>query len=106
MYRFWLLLKPDAKEIRNVYIYAVFLGLVQLSLPIGIQSIVNLIQGGQMSTSWLILVGCVILGIDRILDDVLGRIHGGAADHRVGGHFACINARCASGGKRESGGNK
>lgn len=63
MYRFWLLLKPDAKEIRNVYIYAIFLGLVQLSLPIGIQSIVNLIQGGQMSTSWIILVGCVILGI-------------------------------------------
>jgi ABC-type bacteriocin/lantibiotic exporter with double-glycine peptidase domain len=63
MHRFWLLLKPDAKEIRNVYIYAIFLGLVQLSLPVGIQSIINLIQGGQMSTSWLILVGCVILGV-------------------------------------------
>ncbi len=61
--RFWLLLKPDAKEIRNVYIYAIFLGLVQLSLPIGIQSIINLIQGGQLSTSWIILVLCVILGV-------------------------------------------
>jgi ABC-type bacteriocin/lantibiotic exporter with double-glycine peptidase domain len=61
--RFWLLLKPDKKEIRNVYVYAVFYGLVNLSLPIGIQAIINLIQGGQMSTSWVILVVFVILGI-------------------------------------------
>lgn len=63
LHRFWLLLKPDQKEIRNVYVYAVFYGLVQLSLPIGIQSIINLIQGGQMSTSWGILVACVIGGV-------------------------------------------
>ncbi len=63
LHRFWLLLKPDRKEIRNVYTYAVFFGLVQLSLPIGIQAIINLIQGGQMSTSWVILVACVIGGV-------------------------------------------
>ena len=63
MHRFWLLIKPDKKEIRNIYIYAVFYGLVQLSLPIGIQAIINLIQGGQMSTSWGILVACVIGGV-------------------------------------------
>lgn len=61
--RFWLLIKPDRKEIRNIYVYAVFLGLVNLSLPIGIQAIVNLIQGGTMSTSWLILVLFVIFGV-------------------------------------------
>ena len=61
--RLWLLLKPDKKEIRNVYIYAIFFGLVNLSLPVGIQSIINLIQGGQMSTSWVILIIFVILGI-------------------------------------------
>ncbi len=61
--RFWLLLKPDQSEIRNVYIYAFFNGLVNLSLPIGIQSIINLIQGGQMNTSWVILVSFVILGV-------------------------------------------
>ncbi|MCH2234286.1 MAG: ATP-binding cassette domain-containing protein [Crocinitomicaceae bacterium] len=61
--RFWRLLKPDSREIRNIYVYAVFIGLVNLSLPIGIQSIINLIQGGQMSTSWVILVIFVILGI-------------------------------------------
>ncbi|MFT5819442.1 MAG: ABC-type bacteriocin/lantibiotic exporter with double-glycine peptidase domain [Crocinitomix sp.] len=61
--RFWLLLKPDQKEIRNVYVYAFFFGLVNLSLPLGIQSIINIIQGGQISTSWIILVMFVILGI-------------------------------------------
>lgn len=61
--RFWQLLKPDRKEIKNIYVYAFFLGLVNLSLPLGIQSIINLIQGGQMSTSWAILVIFVILGI-------------------------------------------
>jgi len=38
------LLEPDKKEIKNVYIYAVFAGLVSLSLPLGIQAIINLIQ--------------------------------------------------------------
>jgi len=63
LHRFWLLIKPDKKEIRNVYVYAIFYGLVQLSLPVGIQAIINLIQGGQMSTSWGILVACVIGGV-------------------------------------------
>ena len=61
--RFFLLIKPDEKEIRNVYVYAVFYGLVNLSLPVGIQAIINLIQGGQFSTSWVILVFFVILGV-------------------------------------------
>jgi ABC-type bacteriocin/lantibiotic exporter with double-glycine peptidase domain len=61
--RFWRLLKPDAEEIRNVYVYAVFSGLVSLSLPLGIQAIVNLIQGGKISTSWIVLVVLVVLGV-------------------------------------------
>lgn len=61
--RFWMLLKPDQQEIRNVYIYAAFSGLIGLSLPVGIQSIINLIQGAQISTSWFVLIIFVILGI-------------------------------------------
>jgi len=61
--RFWLLLKPDKNEIRNVYFYAIFNGLVYLTLPIGIQAIMGLIQGGQVSTSWIVLVIFVLLGI-------------------------------------------
>lgn len=61
--RFWKLLKPDKREITNIYVYAIFNGLVTLSLPLGIQAIVNLIQGGQISTSWVILVTIVVLGV-------------------------------------------
>lgn len=63
MQRFWRLLHPDRKEIRNVYIYAVFNGLINLSLPLGIQAIVNLIQGGQVSTAWIVLTAVVVLGV-------------------------------------------
>lgn len=61
--RFWRLLKPDAKEIRNIYIYSIFNGLVNLSLPLGIQAIINLIQGGRVSTAWIVLVSIVTIGI-------------------------------------------
>ena len=61
--RFRSLLKVDRKDISQVYIYALFNGLVNLSLPIGIQAIINLIQGGRVSTAWIVLVAFVIAGI-------------------------------------------
>ncbi len=61
--RLWMLLKPDSLDIRNIYIYAIFSGLVSLTLPLGIQAIVNLIQGGEVSTSWIILVVIVVGGV-------------------------------------------
>ncbi|MCB9244974.1 MAG: ABC transporter ATP-binding protein [Flavobacteriales bacterium] len=61
--RFWRLIKPDSKEIRDIYAYAVFNGLIALSLPLGIQAIVNLIQGGQVNTSWIVLVVIVVMGV-------------------------------------------
>ncbi|MCB0705363.1 MAG: ATP-binding cassette domain-containing protein [Saprospiraceae bacterium] len=61
--RFWKLLKPDRKEISQVYIYAIFTGLLNLSLPLGISAIINLIMMGQVSTSWVILVIFVMIGI-------------------------------------------
>ena len=61
--RFWRLLKPDAKEIKNVYTYSVFNGLVNLTLPLGIQAIINLIQGGQINYAWAVLVGLVTIGV-------------------------------------------
>lgn len=63
MERFIRLLKPDGEEIRNVYIYSVFTGIVSLSLPLGIQAIINLIQGGQINTAWVVLVTLVVLGV-------------------------------------------
>jgi ABC-type bacteriocin/lantibiotic exporter with double-glycine peptidase domain len=61
--RLLAMLKPDNSEIRNVYIFAAFSGIVGLGLPIGIQAIVNFIQMGRVSTSWIILVILVMLAI-------------------------------------------
>jgi len=61
--RFRNLLKIDRKDITQVYIYALFNGLVNLSLPLGIQAIINLLQGGEPSTAWLVLVSVVIIGV-------------------------------------------
>lgn len=61
--RFKRLLKLEKKDITQVYIYAFFNGLVNLTLPLGIQAIISLIQGGEISTSWYVLVSFVIAGI-------------------------------------------
>jgi len=61
--RFWRLIKADAKEIRNVYYYSFFIGLIGLSLPLGIQAIINLIQGGRVSSAWIVMVIIVVLGV-------------------------------------------
>ncbi|MFP2994614.1 ABC transporter ATP-binding protein [Spongiivirga sp. MCCC 1A20706] len=61
--RFIGLLQLDKKDIKQIFFYAVFTGLVALSLPLGIQAIINLIQGAQISTSWIVLVVLVTLGV-------------------------------------------
>jgi len=57
------LLKLDRKDILQVFFYAIFAGLVSLSLPLGIQAIVNLIQAGRVSVSWIVLIFVVISGV-------------------------------------------
>lgn len=61
--RFFSLLKVEKQDIVSIYVYALFNGLVALSLPLGIQAIINLITGGQVSTSWIVLVIFVIGGV-------------------------------------------
>lgn len=61
--RFWRLLSLDRKEISYIYIYALFAGLITLSLPLGIQAIINLIVGGETSSSLWLLIGIIVAGI-------------------------------------------
>lgn len=61
--RFWKLLSPFKKEVYQIYFYAILNGLVNLSLPLGIQAIVNIIQMGALTTSWAVLVLFVLTGI-------------------------------------------
>ncbi|GAA3654594.1 peptidase domain-containing ABC transporter [Flavivirga jejuensis] len=57
------LLQLEKRDILQVFYYAIFAGIVALSLPLGIQAIINLIQGAQISTSWVVLVILVTLGV-------------------------------------------
>jgi ABC-type bacteriocin/lantibiotic exporter with double-glycine peptidase domain len=61
--RFKKLFIVDKKDVYQLLIYAVLTGLISLSIPLGIQSIVNFIQAGQVSTSWIVLVFVVVIGV-------------------------------------------
>ena len=56
------LLKADRKDISAIYFYAILAGLVQLSLPLGIQSIINFVLAGTVSTSIVVLIVLVVGG--------------------------------------------
>lgn len=61
--RFVRLVELERKDIYQIAYYAIFDGLVSLSLPLGIQAIINLLQGAQISTSWIVLVSLVTAGV-------------------------------------------
>ncbi len=61
--RFIGILQLEKRDIIQIFYYAIFAGVVALSLPLGIQAIINLIQGAQISTSWVVLVILVTLGV-------------------------------------------
>ena len=56
-------IRLETNEISSVYFYAILGGLIQLSLPIGIQSIINFVLGGSISTSLVILIVGVVFGV-------------------------------------------
>ncbi|RDI54750.1 peptidase domain-containing ABC transporter [Flavobacterium glaciei] len=61
--RFYKLLSLDRKDVYQIIFYAIFAGLVSLSLPLGIQAITNFIQSGRVSASWIVLIILVIFGV-------------------------------------------
>lgn len=61
--RFFNLLKLDKKDVSQLFFYALFSGLISLSLPLGIQAIVNFIQSGRVSASWIVLIILVVIGV-------------------------------------------
>ena len=70
--RLLLLLAPFRREIRYIVLYAVVAGLINLSLPLGIQAIIGQIAGGAISASWgvlvlFVIVGALLVGILRLM---------------------------------------
>ena len=61
--RFFRLLELDRKDISYIYLYAIFAGIITLSLPLGIQAIINLMVGGEVSSSLFLLIGIITVGI-------------------------------------------
>ena len=61
--RFWRLLRRYKFELRQIYAYAIFIGIVNLTLPLGIQAIINFLQTGELTTTWIVLVCFVLFGI-------------------------------------------
>ncbi|HTG56522.1 MAG TPA: ATP-binding cassette domain-containing protein [Niabella sp.] len=52
----------EKKDAANIYFYAILNGLVQLSIPLGIQAIVSFVMGATMVTSLYLLIGFVVAG--------------------------------------------
>ena len=56
-------LRLESREISAIYFFAILGGLIQLSLPLGIQSIISFVLGGSISTSLVVLIILVVLGV-------------------------------------------
>ncbi len=63
MNRVSVLLKENKKEITSIYLFSILSGLVNLSLPLGVQTIIGLVMGATMVTSIYILIFLVVIGV-------------------------------------------
>ncbi len=57
------MLQKEKKDITTIYIYAIVVGVISLTLPLGIQAIIGMISGGLYFSSVYVLVSVVIIGI-------------------------------------------
>ena len=57
------LVKLERKEIYAIYFYSILNGLIQLSLPVGVQAIIGFVLGGSMTSSLVILITLVVAGV-------------------------------------------
>ena len=61
--RIFRVIQLEKNEISSVYFYAILNGLIQLSLPLGIQSIISFVLGGSITTSLVVLIIFVVSGV-------------------------------------------
>lgn len=61
--KFFLLLKTHNKDLINIYITSIFIGFISLTLPVGMQMVINLITTGFYTSSWYLMIGLVIFGL-------------------------------------------
>lgn len=61
--RFWNFITGESQTVIYLYVYAVVVGIISLSLPLGIQSVIGLISGGMLFDSVIVLIAIVIVGV-------------------------------------------
>ena len=57
------LLTTEKKDIGYVYLYAIVAGLINLSLPLGVQAVFNFVSSGTVFNSVYLLITLVIIGV-------------------------------------------
>jgi len=61
--RVFRLLRSERKDIVYIYVYSIVIGLLSLSLPLGIQAIITLISAGSVVSSTVVLMVLIIVGV-------------------------------------------
>jgi len=61
--KLFFILNLEKRDITNLYIFAVVSGLISLSLPLGIQAIINYLFAGEVSSSVFILIFFILFGV-------------------------------------------
>ncbi len=60
--KFYQVLRLDKKDISAIYAFAIMAGVVQLLLPLGIQTIISFVMAGSVITSIVVLILLVVIG--------------------------------------------
>lgn len=61
--RLWQVINLERREIGAIYFYSILNGLLQLSVPIGVQAIINFVLAGTVSASMIVLIIMVVAGV-------------------------------------------
>ena len=61
--RLWNLIQQERSDITAIYFFAILGGLVQLSLPVGIQAIIGFVLGGTLSASLIVLISIIVAAV-------------------------------------------
>jgi ABC-type bacteriocin/lantibiotic exporter with double-glycine peptidase domain len=55
--------KEEKSDITDIYFFAILSGLIQLSLPVGVQAIIGFVLGGTLSASLIVLITVLVAGV-------------------------------------------
>ena len=61
--RLWYLVQQEKSDITAIYFFAVLGGLIQLSVPVGIQAIIGFVLGGTLSASLVLLISIIVTAV-------------------------------------------